>query len=298
MLVMSRVVGVIGASGYIGSRLCAEMEREGWRVIRISRMVREVKGQVWKVLNSDCVQGLDALVNLSGERIDRRWTTENRRLFRGSREGLTGLVSAWIGELAECERPGVWLNASAVGFYGDRGDERLTEDAKVGQGFLADLCADWERACGLDGLSGVRVVHPRIGVVLGRDSPAWGKLGSVFKVGLGGRLGGGQFWFPWIHVDDVVQAFIFCIVSSGVKGPVNLVAPRAVRNVDFTRLLSRYLGVPAKIDIPRSFVTGILGGFGDALLCSQRVSPMILGHSRDFVFKFNSVDQAFRDFSE
>lgn len=277
-------IGIIGASGFLGGELASAFELDGWRVIRISRSLREVPGQEWRQLGEDAFAQLDVLVNLAGERIDQRWTKANKRKFHESRVGLTRQIAGWISSTSiEKGRPKVWLNAAAVGVYGDRGDEELSESAVTGSSYLAQLCEDWESAAHEVTIEDCRVIHSRIGVVLGSQSIAWLKMLKVFKFGLAGKLGNGAQWFPWIHVKDVVASMVFLIKRGVPAGAYNLVAPVSVTNAEFTGLLGAVLRRPTVFRVPRLALRCLLGEFSDALLASQRVKPQKL---EDLGFKW------------
>lgn len=267
-------IGIIGASGFLGGALAKKFELDSWRVVRISRSIREVEGQEWRQLGEHAFVELDAVVNLAGERIDQRWSDANKKRFYESRVALTGQIADWISNMPlEKGRPKVWLNASAVGVYGDRGDEELTEGVSNGEGYLARLCADWENAAHDIPIDSCRIIHTRVGVVLGEQSMAWNKMLKIFSCGLGGKLAGGTQWFPWVHVDDVVAAMAFLINEERATGVFNTVAPNSVTNAEFTRLLGNLLGRPTVCAVPRFVLRCLLGEFATALLASQRVRP-------------------------
>ncbi|MCH1499792.1 MAG: TIGR01777 family oxidoreductase, partial [Akkermansiaceae bacterium] len=230
-----RTVGVIGASGQIGRHLCNALIARGWRVIAFSRSVREDGDVVWRKWAGEeeiDLEGLTSVINLSGEAIDQRWTKKRKALFRKSRVHLTAKLSkAIVNSNVE-----VLLNASATGIYGDRGDEGLPESASAGTSYLAELCRDWENAVEVP--ENVRTVFLRTGVVLGKDSRAWGKMSKIFKWGIGGKLGNGRQWMPWIHLYDEVEGIVFCLENE-IEGPVNLVAPESVRNAQFTKAVGK-----------------------------------------------------------
>ncbi|MEY5012450.1 MAG: hypothetical protein RLY69_165 [Verrucomicrobiota bacterium] len=192
------------------------------------------------------------------------------------------------------KRPKVLVNASAVGIYGDRGDEELNEQSELGHGYLADLCREWEDAAMEAESLGVRVVCLRIGVVLGRGGSAFEKLVRVMKTGLGGKLGHGLQWMPWIHVDDLRRAIVEAVVNEQMRGAVNAVAPLAERNADFTRKFARHLRRPAVLPVPAFALKLALGGFAGVLLASQRVRPAAL-ESLGFHFRCADFKSALDD---
>ncbi len=288
---MKKVVGIIGASGLIGSELASAFIELGMRVVRISRTKREEVDQEWRVLGEHCLIGVDILINLAGEPIDQRWTKGNREKFHTSRVEFTQCLHRWIQALPAQERPSLWLNTSAVGIYGDRGAEKLDESSSIGEGYLAELCSAWEQAAHEETINGCRVVHPRIGVVLGRESHAWLKMKKTFLFGVGGKLGSGKQWFPWIHLQDVVKALVFLSLSPRSEGAYNIVAPESVTNASFTKALSSTLRRPAICPVPALALRVILGDFSQALLASQRVFPKKL-EDLDFKWSFKSLESA------
>ncbi|MGJ8673132.1 TIGR01777 family oxidoreductase [Rubritalea sp.] len=276
---MRKSVGIIGASGLLGIKLAREYEAIGWEVVRFSRVVREEPSQTWKIFSPETLAGLNVLVNLAGERIDTRWTEKNKKRFWVSRVGVTECIAQYISGLPEESRPQVWVNASAVGIYGGGGDSELDEASEVASGYLADLCDHWEKATNSHVVDPCRVVQVRIGVVLGRESAAWRKMVSVFKLGIGGRLGSGQQWFPWVHLDDIVGAIIHLVKKEDANGPYNIVAPEQLRNVEFTQALAQELRRPACFPVPVFALRIVLGEFAGALLSSQRVKSQKLSDS-------------------
>lgn len=231
-----------------------------------------------------------AVVNLMGESVaGQRWNEAFKRRLRESRiEGTRQLIA---GLRASGHWPRVVVSASAVGYYGDRGEEPLTEAAGPGHDFLAQLAVDWEAATAPLVTAGVRVVLLRIGIVLGRDGGALGQMLPLFRWGLGGRLGSGRQWFPWIHEQDVVGLICWALEQEGVRGPVNAVAPGSVTNAEFTRALGRQLGRPTILPAPRFGLKLALGEFADSLLASQRVVPA-LAQQKGYAFRYPELSQA------
>jgi uncharacterized protein (TIGR01777 family) len=288
-----RRVAVLGVTGFIGRGLPELFAARGYACTGISRSGGGNLPGVdsWQKPESMDLGGHHAVINLAGERIDRRWTSANRRRFHDSRVGLTRQLVDALGKLPEDARPRVLVNASAVGIYGDRRDEILTENSAPGTGYLADLCLDWEQASLAAADFGVRVVCPRIGVVLGRDGPAFEKLVRIFKTGLGGRLGSGNQWMPWIHLDDLRAALVRAVTSESLHGPVNCTAPAPERNRDFTRKFAAALRRPALLPVPGIALKLALGGFGGALLASQRALPAAL-EAGGFRFRYPTLESA------
>jgi len=235
----------------------------------------------------------DAVVNLMGESIaSRRWNKAFKEQLRTSR--IAGTQQLVAGILATRKLPRVMVSASAIGYYGDRGEEFLTESASPGDDFLARLSIDWEEATRPLREAGVRVVHLRIGIVLGRDGGALEKMLPLFRWGLGGRLGNGRQWFPWIHELDVVELIAWLLEESQVSGPVNAVAPGIVTNRDFTRELAKQLNRPAIFPAPRFGLRLAIGEFADSLLASSRVVPKV-ALDGGYAFRFPSLPQALQD---
>jgi uncharacterized protein len=281
-------VGVIGASGQIGGHLCNALISRGWRVIGFSRSVREDGDLVWRKWSGEGeidLEGVAAVINLSGEAIDQRWTKNRKALFRKSRVDLTaGLSKSILNSDVE-----VLLNASATGIYGDRGDESLPEIASAGKSYLAELCRDWENAVKVP--EKVRTVFLRTGVVLGKDSRAWEKMSTIFKWGIGGKLGDGKQWMPWIHLKDEVEGIVFCL-ENGIEGPTNLVAPESVRNAEFTKAVGKAIKRITPLAAPAFVLKVLLGEFAEeGLLASARVVPQVLLDA-GYEFKYPSIEKA------
>lgn len=287
-------MGIVGASGFIGGELVRQAAAAGWDLVGFSRSAREPGDGVgaWRRWTDEPdLSGLDVVVNLAGEGIDKRWTDENKKHFRSSRVGVVEtLVEAMR---AAKTRPKVFLNGTAVGIYGDRGDEVLKEDAAAGSAYLAELCRDWEKAAEPVQELGIGVICWRTGVVLGQGGAAWSRLRKIFALGGGGRLGGGQQWMPWIHVEDLVAGMLWMIAADHC-GAVNGTAPNPERNADFTRKLATAMGRPAFMHAPAWALKIGLGGFADALLSSQRAVPAAL-LEQGFSFRFPTLEEAFKD---
>lgn len=237
---------------------------------------------------------LDAVVNLAGFPIDRRWTTENRRKFHESRVGVTQRVVKALAETDLSDRPRVFINGTAVGIYGDRGDDVLEESSALGTGYLAELCRDWEAESWKAEEHGVRVVCFRTGVVLGRGGMAYEKMRKIFRTGMGGRLGDGQQWMPWIHVADWVGGVIECLENESLHGPVNGAAPEPERNADLTRKFGAALHRPAAVPVPECVLRLGLGEFAGALLASARVVPKVL-EDVGYAFRYRRLEDALAD---
>ncbi len=237
------------------------------------------------------VSGFDAVIHLAGESIVGRWTEEKRKVIRESRvQGTRNLAAA----LARSEaKPRVLVCASAVGFYGNRGDELLREDSPSGQGFLPEVCREWEDGSRIATEAGIRTVNIRIGLVLSAKGGALEKMLTPFKLGLGGRIGSGRQWWSWIHVDDIVGGIQHAMRTESLSGAVNLVAPNAVRNAEFTKVLASVLGRPAFFPVPEFALRLAFGQMAaeELLLASQRVEPSKLRTS-GYEFRFPELRAA------
>lgn len=288
-------VAATGSRGMIGSALVAALERSSHEVVRVVRgAVRDdeigwepVRGEI----EHEKFNGVDAVVHLAGESIaEGRWTKAKKERIWGSRvEGTRTICEA----LAHLEhKPQVLVSASAIGYYGDRGDEECTEKSPAGAGFLPELCTAWEDATLPAVEAGIRVVNLRIGVVLSTQGGALSKMLLPFKLGLGGVVGSGKQYWSWIALDDVVQAIIHCLKTETVRGPVNGVAPNAVTNREFTKTLGRVLGRPTLFPMPAFAARLALGEMADALLlCSAHVAPDSLQKS-GFRFRYEELEHA------
>ncbi len=292
-------IAIAGVTGFVGRGLAALCEERGIAVTGISR---RGDGQVpgvdrWQKTDAMDLSGCDAVINLAGEPIDRRWTAAMKERFRESRVRFTRDIVVALAQCPDDRRPRALVNASAVGIYGDRGDEVLDESAAPGTGFLADLCRDWEAAATEAEAHGARVAVIRIGMVLGRDGPAWKKLSRLFRLGLGGRLSHGRQWMPWIHVDDLRAAFLHAAGDESARGPLNGSAPEPARNSDFTRTLAATVNRPALFPAPAPALRLALGEFASVLLASQRVVPAAL-EAGGFEFRHPALDGALDDLNK
>jgi len=293
---MGKRAVIYGASGFIGGGLAELLAVEGFEVTGVSRKGEgDVAGVSRWVKPGDVdLRSCDVVVNMAGAPIDQRWTEAKKKEFHESRVGVTKDIVRRISELPGGGRPGLLLNGSAVGIYGDRGDELLDERSSRGAGYLADLCAEWEKAALRAEEFGVRVVMFRTGVVLGKDGQAFEKLLKVFKAGIGGRLGDGTQWMPWIHVDDLRSAMVFSILNENIHGAVNGTAPEPERNADFTRKLAEALGRWVFLPVPGFALKLMLGDFAGALLAGQRAVPKQLEEA-GFRFRFRKLEDALDD---
>lgn len=283
-----RTVAVTGASGLIGTALTAALEKRGDRVVPVGRRP-PAGGVAWdpvaRRIDGAALEGVDAVVHLAGERIDGRWTASKRKKILNSRVEGTQVLA---GALSGLDRPpSVVVSASAIGLYGDRGDEELTEDSEPGTGFLAEVCERWEAAAAPIASPDTRLVLARTGIVCTPDGGALGRMLALTRLGLGGRLGNGRQWWPWITLEDEIRALLH-LLDTPVAGPVNLVAPGTCRNVEFVHGLARALRRPAVLPAPAPVLRAVLGEMADGLLlASARVRPVRL---EDSGFTFRSPD--------
>ncbi|HWV37074.1 MAG TPA: TIGR01777 family oxidoreductase [Vulgatibacter sp.] len=292
-----------GATGFIGRALALRLRREGHAVcawVRDEGRARSLLGAEVDLLSTEApgerlvetLGGCDAVVNLAGASvIGARWSAARKRELVESRVGVTArLVEA----MAEAGRPRTLVSASAVGFYGDRGDEALNEESDAGEGFLARLCRDWEEAARRAEARGVRVVRLRMGVVFGREGGALAKLLPPFRAGVGGRVGSGRQYAPWIHLHDVVEILAAAVEDERLDGAVNAVAPEAVTNADLTRALGRALHRWTPLPIPPIALRAAFGEGATTLVSSQRVVPGRL-LEMGFRFRFPTLEGALAD---
>ncbi len=289
-------VAITGASGLVGTAIGHCLRREGHLVVpMVRRAVRE--GAIgWNPsgpFDPKPLEGMDCIIHLAGESIvGARWTAAKRRRIRQSRVEATENLCR---HLVRLDRPpATLLSASAIGYYGDRGDEVLEEGARPGDGFLARVAIDWEAATEMAGRSGIRVVNLRFGMVLSSDGGALAAMMPIFRWGLGGRLGSGRQYWSWIAIDDAVWAIFHAMTTPELSGPVNIVAPNAVQNVAFTRTLAAVLGRPAVLPVPRFLLRLGLGAMADELLlASTRAVPRRLLET-GFEFRLPQLEPALR----
>ncbi len=296
---------VTGGSGFVGARLLAQLERENHSLTVLSRKPaaypgsKQVRWISWDAHTpaswQEAVDGADGVIHLAGEPIaGKRWSAEQKSLLRQSRIGSTGLI---VNALAMANRkPGFLINASAIGYYGPRGDETLTEESAPGSGFLSELCAAWEAQASKAKNLGVRVVLLRTGIVLGKGKGALAKMVPPFKYFIGGRLGSGKQWFPWIHLEDEVGLIKFLIENDRAEGAFNLTAPNPVTMDEFCKVLGKVLHRPSWAPVPASALSLMLGEMAEMLVTGQRALPQAalrLGYE----FKYPEVREALESLS-
>jgi hypothetical protein len=271
---------ITGATGFIGKKLAHRLLVRGDAVNylgreRNSQLDSRVAYHPWSNLKElpplNTMPRLDAIVHLAGEPIAQRWTqAAKKRIYTSRVEGTRQLVTA-IGRLRH--KPAVLVSASAIGYYGDRGDETLIERSAWGNGFLTDVCRDWEREALRAREFGLRVVTPRFATVLGREGGALPKMLPPFRLGLGGKLGDGRQWISWIHIDDLLRLVLFAVENRAVHGALNASSPKPVTNAEFTRTLATALQRPAILPVPKIVLKLALGELAGLLLGSLRVLP-------------------------
>ena len=288
-----------GSSGLIGSALVVHLEQQGHQVRRVVRRGPRAGDEIsWDPATGEIdgagFDGLDAVVNLAGKSIgEDRGTEKVKQEVRDSRVQGTRLLAEALAQ--RDQPPQVLVNASAIGYYGDRGDEILTETSSSGRGFLAGLCREWEAATVPAAAAGVRVVHLRTGLVLSSSGGLMGRLLPFFRLGIGGRLASGRQWWSWIAVDDEVGLIEHALTNTDVTGALNATAPHPVTNREFTRTLARVLRRPAVVPVPRAALWAIMGReFGDDVLASQRVTPA-QAQATGYQFHHADLEAALRD---
>jgi uncharacterized protein (TIGR01777 family) len=291
---ISRIL-VSGVSGPIGAALLPSLKARGYEVTRMVRgaVAGAISGEdqiAWdpaKPIASEKVSGFDAVIHLAGESIVGRWTNDKKKKICDSRVAGTTVLAEALAHAKD--KPQVFVCSSAIGYYGDRGNEVLNEESAPGEGFLPDVCREWEAATKAAADAGIRTVQIRTGVVLSPSGGALGKMLTPFKMGVGGRIGNGRQWMSWIDVQDMVGAIHHIVKSDLLQGPVNMVAPKPVTNAEFTKTLASVLSRPAIFPVPAFVVKLAFGEMGETvLLGSQRVEPAQLVAS-GYPFRFSDL---------
>ena len=293
---MLRVL-ISGASGLIGSALVPFLGSHGYEVTHLVRNAsRAANENVWNPMapmSPGLVSGFDAVIHLSGESVAGRWTAAKKRRIRDSRVVSTRNLSQAVASAEK--KPAVFLCASAIGYYGDRGEEILTEESPSGTGFLAEVSREWEAATKPGSDAGIRTVNLRIGIVLSRNGGALKPMLLPFRLGLGGRISSGQQWWSWIHIDDLVSAVWHILRTESVDGAVDITAPNPATNAEFTRTLATALHRPAMLPIPAAAAKLAFGELADeGLLSSAKIVPKKLLAS-GFEFQFPALSEALAD---
>lgn len=284
-MITGRRVVVTGATGTIGRALITALRDRGDQPVALSRNPRRAQELLGETVEVDhwpepthspppasSLSGADAVVNLLGEPVAQRWTGATKQAIRDSRELGTQMLVTGLRALDEDQRPRTLVSASAIGYYGPRGDEALDEHGQPGSDFLAEVVVAWEREASR-AESIMRVVMPRTGVVLSVHSGALAQMLPFFRLGLGGPVAGGRQYLSWIHIDDEVRALLFCLDHSEARGPVNLVAPTPVRNAEFSHALGRALRRPSFLPLPAFGLRLLYGEMGQVATTGQRVLP-------------------------
>lgn len=302
---MSRVV-ITGATGMIGRGVCEALLARGDQPVALSRDPQRARGALpagvetrpWPAPSdtppaTEVLADADAIVNLMGEPISQRWNDEVKRRLRSSRVAATQNLATALRALGTADRPPVFVSQSATGYYGSTGDRELTEQAPAGRGFLADIVADWENAA-LEAADIARVAVTRTGVVLSPSGGALAKMLPFFQVGVGGPVAGGHQYVPWVHLDDVVGALLFCVDDERASGALNLTARRPVDNKEFSHALGRVLRRPAFLPVPGFALQLLYGEMSEIVTTGQRAIPSRLTEL-GFEFRYREVEPALRD---
>lgn len=291
---------ITGGTGFVGRRLCQHILNLGHSVITLGTTTpREpIDNSRHTVLTADtscqgdwqnALKDVDAVVNLAGRTIFQRWTTAYKKQIYDSRI----LTTRHIVEAIPSGKPTVLCSASAIGYYGSRGDELLAEDAGCGKGFLSEIGKDWEKEAYRATEKGIRVAAMRFGIVLGKGGGAMAKMLPAFKSFVGGPLGDGSQWFSWIHIDDLIAAILFIIENKDLSGPFNFTAPNPVRNRELAKTIGKIIGRPAFMPAPKFLIKLAMGELGSTLLDSQRVIPENLTKA-GFQFRYPDLTSAIR----
>ncbi len=287
---------ISGSTGLIGSALIESLQAQGHHITRLVRSPGKYPepAVMWNpangTLNASACEGFEAVIHLAGENIAKRWTAKQKVKIRESRVQGTTLLSSTLAKLNK--PPRVLVSASAIGYYGDRGSEILREDSKPGTGFLAETSRAWEKSAEPAARAGIRVVHPRFGVVLTPKGGALQKMLLPFKLGLGGVIGDGNQYWSWVALDDVIGGIEHCLQIEALRGPVNVVAPHAVTNREFTKALGRVLARPTIFPVPAFAARLLLGEMADdLLLASARIEPAQL-LATGYKFRYEKVEAA------
>jgi len=288
---------ITGSSGLIGTALAASLADGGHEVSRIVRRDTQSSNEIrWNPLSGEidrsALEGFDAIVNLAGESVAQKWTPEAKELIEKSRVDGTRFLCETVANLSS--QPKVLIAASAIGYYGDRGDEWLTEDSVAGDSFLGGVCKAWEDATEPARQVGIRVINLRIGIVLAEHGGMLSRMLKPFRLGFGGKMGSGKQYFSWISLTDLVAAICHLLQAENVSGPVNAVAPNPEISAEFAKTLGKVLGRPAVVPTPESVIRKFFGEMGEALMLSScRAKPEQLVAS-GFQFEHPTLESALR----
>lgn len=294
-------ITITGGTGFIGRRLIARLLAGNHSLHLLVRQARiglgpQVQCSIWNALDiepaPESLAEADAVIHLAGEPVSQRWTpAAKRRILESRVEGTRRLIEALS---RQSRRPSVLVCASAVGFYGSRGDEILTESAAPGEGFLTDVCTVWEKTADTAVNLGMRVVKLRTAMTLGKEGGALAQMLTPFRWGVGGKVASGEQWISWIHVEDLVELIQFSVESAGLCGPVNATAPNPVTNSVFTKELAAALHRPAFLTLPAAVLQGVYGEMAEIVLASQRALPQA-ALAAGFRFRYPDLGAALRD---
>jgi uncharacterized protein (TIGR01777 family) len=288
---------VSGSHGLVGKALTTSLANSGHEIVSLVRQSANDSEIEWHPnqgkINRQQLEGFDVVVHLAGESIaSGRWTEEKKKKIRESRVKGTELLSSALARLSQ--PPSTLINASAIGFYGNRGDELLTEKSAPGEGFLPEVCMEWEKATGQAEAKGIKTIHTRFGIILDEKGGALERMLTPFRMGVGGKVGNGKQWMSWIALDDVISALRFLIDQPGSEGPVNFTAPNPVTNADFTEALGNVLSRPTLFSVPAFAARLAFGEMADELLLSSaKVEPERLKES-GYQFKHPELSSALK----
>ena len=290
----NKKVLITGGTGFIGTKLLSVLLKNKYEIINFSRRGNKNQYPHIKVIedlkNISNNQCFDIIINLAGANISKYWTKSYKKEIFGSRIRITKDIINLINRLKK--KPELLISASAIGYYGDQHNKTLDENSKPIMSFTHNLCYEWEYKASLAKTFGVRVCLPRIGIVLGKDGGALAKISPIFKLGLGGKIGDGKQIMSWVHIDDVINAMLFCIKNKHIQDSFNLTAPNPVSNAKFTRVLAKQLNRPAFCTIPKSIIKTIFGEMGEKmLLAGLCILPKKL-QEKKFHFIYHTVEEA------
>lgn len=288
---------ISGASGLVGKRLSERLKKRGDEVVKLVRKPNE-DGVYWNIpeqrIDESQLEGFDCVVHLAGESIaEGRWSEEKKNRIYNSRIDSTRLLVNSFKHLKS--KPKRFLSASAIGYYQHTGHQKLTEDSAAGDNFLARVCIDWEGEARKAESLGISCSQMRIGIVLSAQGGALAKMALPFRLGLGGKVGSGEQYMPWIDLDDLVQAIAFLMDHPEIQGPVNLVSPEPIKQVDFAKELASYFHKPAFFNAPETMLKLIIGEMAEELLLSSyRVIPKVL-QEHGFQFEYTDLSKSFKN---
>ena len=287
---------ISGAKGLVGDALGKSLAKDGHEILSLVRRPSNNKSEIeWDpnkgTLDAQLLEGMDVVIHLAGESIaSGRWTDEKKQKIFDSRVKGTTLLSEALAQLSA--PPATFISASAIGFYGNRGDELLTEQSAPGHDFLADVCIAWEKATSAAEAKGIRTIHTRFGIILDPKGGALSQMLTPFRMGVGGKVGDGKQWISWIALADVTRGLNCLIEKTAIKGPVNFVAPHPVTNAEFTKVLGRAVSRPTIFPMPAFGARLVFGEMADALLLSStKVQPKVL-REHGFEFEFPTLQAA------